>query len=53
MPDGYGDEIYMPPLIAIASNEGKLVHEFRLSDRFAHAALGVNTIDELLALNTR
>ncbi|MBP9757478.1 MAG: NTP transferase domain-containing protein [Candidatus Pacebacteria bacterium] len=51
--DGYGDELYMPPLIEIASSEGRIIGELSLGVQYSHEACGVNSIDELNALQAR
>ncbi len=43
--DGYGDEYHLPPLLAIAAEEGAPVAELVVDD--PEEALGVNTAEEL------
>ena len=47
MADGFGNERYMPPLIATAVSEGRIVRELALSPSRSREALGVNSKEEL------
>lgn len=49
--DGFGDELHMPPLISIATSMGCAIGEYALPASRAHEALGVNTLEELVALD--
>jgi bifunctional UDP-N-acetylglucosamine pyrophosphorylase/glucosamine-1-phosphate N-acetyltransferase len=46
--DGYPPEIYLPPLVALAHEQGQRVAEFPIQD--PTETLGVNTLAELLAV---
>lgn len=50
--DGYHDELYMPPLIEMASSQGLRINELDLSIPASKEAVGVNTLEELHELNT-
>ncbi len=48
--DGYGDERYMPPLVALAASEGLRIDELSLTMYWSHEARGVNNLADLRAL---
>ena len=48
--DGYPDELHMPPLIEIATSQGRLINELALNELESVEALGVNTIADLHGL---